>query len=258
MSKSFFLGLLCLHCIMSDPFEEDFFFDDFGAWILCRKVVEGRGGNFGLGYSFTVKYELTNIGTQTAHNIKIEDTWDWSYVKRYDQSDAPNIVYTAKELAPQSTTSFTYKLTPTQVGIISPIRANISYAVGEDNEEEYTLINGVSSNWITSNDDALRLRKDTEKSNDNQNNDKLIILTSSQYSRAISSTVFYWIVFVVSCVASVVYPLCEYEANKGDFSFMPFGIGHYLKLVTRLVNLLIVSRIKQQIAQMNKARTKTA
>ena len=81
---SSFLALLVffVHGCISDEIEEDFFFDDLGAWILCRKIVDGVNGNFGVGYDFTVTYELTNIGTQKAHNIKIEDNWDWEFVQR--------------------------------------------------------------------------------------------------------------------------------------------------------------------------------
>ena len=76
------LCVILLKCICNGV-EDEFFFDDFGAWILFRKIVDGVNGNFGVGYNFTVKYELTNIGTQNAHNIKIKDIWDWKYVQRF-------------------------------------------------------------------------------------------------------------------------------------------------------------------------------
>eukprot|EP01084_Bolivina_argentea_P056615 103572_1 len=188
-------------CIGDNIIEEEFFFDDFGAWILCRKIVDGVNGNFGLGYNFKVKYELTNIGTQAANNIKIEDTWDWKYVERYgDPTDSKNIVFEQKTLQPKETIIFTYKLTPITIGITLPLRANISYYVG-DNKDDYILINGHSSNWITSNNDK------------NMNNNKLIIFSSSMYSRSISSTVMYWILFFIFSIISIIYPLCEYESN---------------------------------------------
>ena len=77
------------------------------------------------------------------------------------------------------------------------------------------------------------------------------------YSRRTSSIIQYWILFVLFSIASVVYPLCEYESNKGDFKFVPFGLGNYVKTFTKYVNKLVVSKITQQIAQLNNGKTGT-
>ena len=76
------LCMILLQLCLSDNLEEFFDFDS-GAWILCRKLIDGVNGNFGVGYRFTVTYELINVGTQKAHNIKIEDSWDTQYFKPY-------------------------------------------------------------------------------------------------------------------------------------------------------------------------------
>ncbi|ETO19990.1 hypothetical protein RFI_17230, partial [Reticulomyxa filosa] len=46
----------------------DYFLDD-NPWVICRKIIEGTNGYFGVGYNFTVMYELTNIGTSEAKNL---------------------------------------------------------------------------------------------------------------------------------------------------------------------------------------------
>ena len=79
---SFIVILLC-QLSLSDNIEDLYDFD-IGAWILCRKIIEGVNGNFGVGYRFTVKYQLTNVGTQIANNIKIQDSWDTQYFKSPD------------------------------------------------------------------------------------------------------------------------------------------------------------------------------
>ena len=131
------------------------------------------------------------------------------------------------------------------IGSFNPNRANISYQVTDD-EEEYKTLNGESSNWISSNVQIFELKNKREYI-ENMDNNELIILSSSMYSRASSSTFIYWIEFILFCIISVVYPLCEYESNKGDFSFMPFGIGQFVKFMARTANMYIVSKVKQQI-----------
>ena len=76
------ISIFLLNLCVSDNIEDLYDFDN-GAWVICRKMIEGVNGNFGVGYTFTVTYELLNIGTQKASNIKIQDSWDTEFFKPY-------------------------------------------------------------------------------------------------------------------------------------------------------------------------------
>ena len=177
-----------------------------------------------------------------------------------------DLLFEQKELKPQESVEISYRLTPLKMGSINPSRANISYSVGNDfeDDDDITLKTGISSNWISTRDEMLMLNIINGVNNDNlifgnnlinnMNNNKIIILSSSMYSRSISSTIIYWILFILFCLTSIIYPLCEYETNKGDFSFIPFEMGHYVKIITKLVNFYIVNKIRQQIGQINKGK----
>ena len=161
---------------------------------------------------------------------------------------------------------FSYQLIPLKIANIYPSRANITYSMsdmGEDEDDDFTLKTGTSSNWINTRDDILTIDNGlnnnlfTKNILNNLDNNQIIVLSSSLYSRSISSTIQYWILFVLFSIISVVYPLCEFESNKGDFNFIPFGVGNYVKIFAKYVNMFVVSKIRQQIAQLNKGKTGT-
>jgi len=252
-----FLCTILAHLCTSDNIEDLYDFD-IGAWVLCRKVINGVNGNFGVGYKFSVTYELTNVGTQNANQIKIEDSWDPQYFKPTDSKNLESIVFEHKELKPMETVSFSYKLIPTATATVTPSRANISYSVGES-EEYVAMKKGESSNWINTQDDLLVLRDAANtvipyNVQQNVNNNQLIIVSSSVYSRNIASTLIYWILFILLSVASIVYPLCEYEASKGDFGAIPFGLGEYVKMFAQFVNEVVLVKLKQQMNKMNDSK----
>ena len=176
------------------------------------------------------------------------------------KQDLENVLYEQKQLKPKESVSFSYQLTPLKTGNIYPSRANISYSVNDmmdEDDDDFTLKTGVSSNWINTIDDALidngLLTRNIE---DNLDNNQIIILSSGLYGRLTGTFVkiVSSILFSILCIVVVIYPLCEFESNKGDFSFIPFGLGHYVKLFTRYVNMFILSKVRQQMAQMNKTK----
>ena len=53
-------------------------------WLVFRKDVRGTRGQFGVGYNFTIAYEIENIGTAPATHVSIQDEWDMKVFQRFD------------------------------------------------------------------------------------------------------------------------------------------------------------------------------
>jgi len=222
----------------SDSAGDDFFSAEFGAWIVCRKTVRGVDGYFGAGSAFSVSLQITNIGTQRAHSIQIEDDWDWGFVQR-TSGESERIEFAANELAAGSTASFSYQLRPIAAGTAFPRRANISYFAGDEAEDFMaTKIEGVSSIFIASGGSEL---------GGNRHHDRLVVLSRSMFSRSTGSTLPHWILFVLFCAAAVLYPLAEYQGGGGRFDFVPLAMGRHVVRFCKAANHHIVRRAKQRI-----------
>ena len=77
-------SIIWIAVVRSDQwFESDIDVDEFfqndGAWLLFRKLVSGVSNNF------TVTYQLQNIGSSHANNLKIDDLWDWNSFQRFGE-----------------------------------------------------------------------------------------------------------------------------------------------------------------------------
>ena len=62
----------------------DDFFEDSEGWLLFRKEIISTKNKFGVGYPFTVKFSIQNIGQTSVQNVKISDHFDSRHYKRYD------------------------------------------------------------------------------------------------------------------------------------------------------------------------------
>ena len=85
-----FFALICFlfGTAWSDGYETniDEFFEDSQGWLLFRKEIIGTKNKFGVGYAFTIKFYVENIGQSAVQNIQIRDHFNSKHFQRYDVS----------------------------------------------------------------------------------------------------------------------------------------------------------------------------
>ena len=78
--------VLALAVVTGDVYDIniDDFFEDSQGWLLFRKEIISTKNKFGVGYPFTVKFTIENIGQNTVENVEIRDHFDSRHFKRFD------------------------------------------------------------------------------------------------------------------------------------------------------------------------------